>query len=86
MRGKLGGWDLSAHTPLSAQQITNKDLLYSSGNSVQHSERSTRRKHFKNADICMKSGSASHSGVSDTLQEYWIELPVPSPGDLLDPD
>ena len=33
----------------------------------------------------MKSGSASHSGVSDTLQEYWVKLPLPSPGGLPDP-
>ena len=34
---KIGVWDEHTHTLLYVRQITNKDLLYSTGNSTQYS-------------------------------------------------
>ena len=55
-RDKLGDWDWHIHATIYIKQVTNKDLLYSTGNSTQYSVMTYKRKESKkewNIYVCI---------------------------------
>ena len=71
-RGKLGGginWEIGIdiNTLLHIKQITNKDLLYSTGNSIQYSVMAYMGKESKRVDrcICIKIHFAVHLKLTE---------------------